>query len=254
MSRGRRAFSLWWSAHEILKHIYLYNNSRPSTTGIETAQQTRLGARGRVSLATLPALTTSFFASAITRFHTSHPHVDLVIHTNHSDQILEMLHDGLVKLGLLNWPIFSPFDLFPLLRLRERLIVTAHPKHPLSSRESIEPLELQSEECPFWLVDWGFEVRAWHAHLATTGSPVAEIPIHTAHELVLRGHGVALMARALVAADLAAGRLIELPVRDVPPFARESALVCLSREEPQLSAATRAFITLLSEEGQEFVQ
>src|SRR5260370_28021785 len=33
-------------------------------SGIETAQQTRLGARGRVSLATLPALTTGFFASA----------------------------------------------------------------------------------------------------------------------------------------------------------------------------------------------
>jgi DNA-binding transcriptional LysR family regulator len=77
------------------------------------------------------------------------------------------------------------------------------------------------------------------------------MPIHTAHDLVLRGLGVALLARPQVAADLAAGRLIELSVRDLPLFARESALVCLSREEPQHSTATKALITVLREEGRE---
>lgn len=221
-------------------------------TGVETAQQTREGARGRVSLATLPSLTTDFFAAAIAHFHTSHPLVDIVVHTNHSDQVLEMLYDGLVKLGLLNWPIFSSFELTPLLRFREPLLVVAHPKHPLTRREHVEGLELQREGQPFWLVDWGLEVRAWHARLAAGENSVTEVPIHTAHDLVLRGLGVALLARPLVAADLATGRLVELPVRALPPFARESALVCLSREQ-QLSAALSAFVAVLHEEGREFI-
>lgn len=223
-------------------------------TGVETAQQTRDGARGRVSLVTLPSLATSFFASALARFHTSHPQVDIVVHTNHSDQILEMLYDGLVKLGLLNWPIFSPFALTPLLHFREPLIVIAHPEHPLARKESVESSELSREGQPFWLVGWGHEVRTWHTRLAPVGSTITEVPIHTAHDLALSGHGVALLARPIVAADLDSGHLVELPVCDLPSFAREIALVCLSREELQLSAASRAFITMLREEGWKYVQ
>ncbi len=218
-------------------------------SGIEIARQTKQGARGRVSLATLPALTTVFVASAIARFHLGHPQVDLIIHTNHSDQILEMLYDGQVKLGLLNWPLFSSIELTPLLRFREPLIVVAHPVHPLAQKGSIASLDLVREGQPYWRVDWGPEVRTWHAHLSEAERPTTEMPIHTAHDLVLRGLGVALLARPHVAADLAAGRLIELSVRDLPLFAHESALVCLSREEPRLSTATRTFITVLCEEG-----
>lgn len=222
-------------------------------SGVEIAQQTKQGVRGRVSVATLPALTTGFVASAMARFHAGHPQVDLIVHTNHSDQILEMLYNGQVRLGLLTWPLFSSIGLTPLLRFREPLIIVAHPVHPLAQKESIASLDLVREGQPYWLVDWGPEVRIWHAHLIEASRTITEMPIHTAHDLVLRGLGVALLARPHVAADLDAGRLIELSVRDLPPFARESALVCLSREEPHLSTATRAFITALREEGWEFV-
>jgi DNA-binding transcriptional LysR family regulator len=222
-------------------------------SGVEITRQIKQGARGRVSVATLPTLTTGFAASAMARFYVDHPHVDLIVHTNHSDQILEMLYDGQVRLGLLNWPLFSPIELTPLLRFREPLIAVAHPSHPLAQKESITSLDLVREGQPYWRVDWGPEVRTWHAHLIEASRTITEMPIHTAHELVLRGLGVALQARPHVTADLTAGRLIELSMRDLPSFARESALVCLSREEPHLSTATRAFITVLREEGWEFM-
>jgi len=223
------------------------------TSGIEIAQQTKHGTRGRVSLATLPALATGFVTSAMARFHVEHPHVDMIVHTNHSDQILEMLYDSQVRLGLLNWPLFSPITLTPLLRFREPLIAVAHPTHPLAHKEHVTSLELVHEGQPYWRVDWGPEVRAWHTRQIEAARTIVEMPIQAAHDLVLRGLGVALLARPQVAADLAAGRLIALPVSDLPSFARESALACLNREEPYLSSATRAFITVLREEGREFL-
>ncbi|HET8845974.1 MAG TPA: LysR family transcriptional regulator [Ktedonobacteraceae bacterium] len=222
-------------------------------SGVEIARQTKQGVRGRVSIVTLPALTTGFVASALARFHAAHPYVDLIVHTNHSDQIQEMLYNGQVRLGLLAWPLFSPIELTSLLCFREPLIAVAHPGHPLTQKESLVSLDLVREGQPYWRVDWGPEVHAWHAHLIEASQTITEMPIHTAHDLVLRGPGVALLARPQVSADLAAGRLIELRVRDLPPFMRESALVCLSREETHLSTATRAFITVLREEGREFV-
>jgi DNA-binding transcriptional LysR family regulator len=222
-------------------------------SGVEIARQTKQGARGHVSVATMPALTTSFVASALARFHARHPHVDLLVYTNHSHHILEMLYDGQVKLGLLDWPLFSTIELTALLRFREPLIAVAHPSHPLARKERITSLELVHEGQPYWRVDWGPEVRAWHTHLMEVERPITEVPIHTAHELAVRGLGVALLTRSQVAADLKAVRLIELPIHDLPSFARESALVCLSREEPHLSTATRAFITVMREEGWEFL-
>ncbi|QBD76640.1 LysR family transcriptional regulator [Ktedonosporobacter rubrisoli] len=221
--------------------------------GIEIAQQTKQGARGIVSIATLPALTTDFVASAIARFYSDHPRVDLNIHTNHSDQILEMLYDGRVKLGLLNWPLFSRFGLTPILRFREPLIAVAHPSHPLAQERSITSQRMVSEGRPYWRLKWGPDANLWHARLITAGQTVTSIPVHSAHDLVLRGLGVVLLARPLVTADLAAGRLVELAVKDLPSFARESVLVCLSREESRLSTATRTFIAILREEGREFV-
>src|SRR5262249_38669386 len=118
---------------------------------------------------------------------------------------------------------------------------------------SITSLDLVREGQPYWRVDWGPEVRTWHTHLMEAERPITEMPIHTAHELILRGIGVALLARPHVAADLRTKRLVELPMRDLPSFARESALVCLSREEPHLSTATRTFIRVMREEGWEFI-
>lgn len=66
--------------------------------------------------------------------------------------------------------------------------------------------------------------------------------------------GAALLARSLVADDLAAGRMVALSVRDPPAFTWCSALVCLSREDPQLSSAYRAFVRILREEGRVYAQ
>lgn len=222
-------------------------------TGTEIVRQTKQGARGRVSLATLPAMTTGFVSSTIARFNASYTQVDLNIHTNHSDQILEMLYDDLVKLGLLNWPLFSPISLTPLLHFREPLVVVAHPAHQLAQRESLTSLDVVHEGNPYWQVDWETETRSWHTHLIGAEQALTALPIHTAHDLVVRGIGVALLARPLVTDDLTAGRLVELPVQDLPAFARESALVCLSRERQHLSNATRNFIDVLREEGRMFI-
>jgi DNA-binding transcriptional LysR family regulator len=77
---------------------------------------------------------------------------------------------------------------------------------------------------------------------------VLEVPIGMAHELVPRGMGAALLTRALAAADVAAGRLVEVAVRELPPLYRGSALARLAREE-HLPAAVAEFVAALREEG-----
>ncbi|MDQ2714110.1 MAG: LysR family transcriptional regulator [Chloroflexota bacterium] len=221
-------------------------------TGIENAQMTSRGARGRVTIGTLPSLTTGFFASALARLRTAHPHVGIFVHTGHAMQVAEMLHDGFVKLGLINWPFFSS-DLTPILHFQEPLIVVAHAHHPLARKGECAVAELEQESNPFLHVDWTMEVRFWQSRLLAEKGAAIEVPIHTAYDLVSRGIGAALLTRTLVASDLASGRLVEITVEGLPPFFRESALVRLTREE-KLPAAVQEFVGMLREEGRAFCQ
>ncbi|HET9221428.1 MAG TPA: LysR family transcriptional regulator, partial [Roseiflexaceae bacterium] len=92
--------------------------------GVEAARMTQVGQRGRVTVGTLTSLAGGFLASAIARFHTAHPQVELYMRTGNSDQVVEMLRDGVVKVGLITAPAQHP-DLTPLLHFREPLVLVA---------------------------------------------------------------------------------------------------------------------------------
>ena len=221
-------------------------------TGIETAQLTTRGERGRITIGTLPSLAGGFFASTLARLHTTHPQVSILVHTGHNQQIVEMLHDGFVKLGLMTWPFFSP-DLTPILHVQEPLIVVVHPTHPLASKAAVELRELEQAGNPFFHIDWNHEVRAWQSRLSLEyGTQVeVEVPPQTAYDLVLRGTGAALLTRTLVADDLIAGRLVEVTVEALPRLHRESVLVRFAQAE-KLSTVVNEFIRVLREEAGEF--
>ena len=217
------------------------------TEGAEAARLTQVGQRGRVTVGALPSLAGGFLASAIARFHTAHPHVELFVRSSHSDLIVEMLRDGLVKLGLVTAPLLNP-DLTPLLHFREPLVLVAPATHPLARAGSATIEEVARLGQPFLLVRWGPSMNPVLARIDMPAQPIVEVPIDTVQHLLRRGIGVAFLTRTLVMDDLAAGRLAEVAVRDLPPLFRESTLVCLARGGT-LSAAVNDFAAALREEA-----
>lgn len=215
--------------------------------GVETARLTESGQRGRVTVAAIPSLAGSFLAATITRFHQAHSQVDLLLKVGSSQQIMAMLADGIVRLGLISWPYFHP-ELKPLLRFRESLKLMVSAGHPLAGRESVTLEEVRRANVPI------FEVKLWVsidpslAQLAAQAQPLLDVPLDTARHLLLRGLGAALLTPLLVAEELAAGRIVALTISDVPPSFRDSALVHLARGGV-LSAAARAFVETMQAEA-----
>ena len=215
--------------------------------GVEAARLTQVGQRGRVTVGTLTSLAGGFLASAIARFHTAHPQVELYMRTGNSDQVVEMLRDGVVKVGLITAPTHSP-DLAPLLHFREPLVLVAPSDHPLARRGPVELGEVERESQPFLLVRWGPAMNPVLAQLDLQTKPTVELPIETVLHLLRRGIGAAFMTRTFVMDDLAAGRLVEVMVRDLPPLLRESTLVRPARRGA-LATATADFVAALREEA-----
>ncbi|MBO0792283.1 MAG: LysR family transcriptional regulator [Ktedonobacteraceae bacterium] len=216
-------------------------------TGVEVTHQSMQGKRGSIVIGTLPTLTTSFFSSTLVRLHATHPNLDITIHTAHNQQIVEMLLDGIIKLGFMVWPFFSP-ELTVLLHIQEPLLVVARADHPLVQRQPIAVSELEKLANPFLHVHWNDEVKHWKAQQRAAGTVGMDVPPQTAYDLVQQGIGATLLTHTVVANDLKEGRLVEIAVQGLPSFRRESVLVKHKRDD-RMPLHIKEFIRIFREEA-----
>jgi len=214
--------------------------------GVEVAHLTQSGQRGRVTVGTMQSLAGDFLASTIAHYYKTHPYVDVFVNTGHSDQIVAMLMDGIVKLGLIAYPFFNT-NLKSLLRFREPLKLMLPASHPLAERKEVTLDEVQQAGEPLFIVKWGPSSDPLISQLMTRAKPLIEIPFDTMRHLLLRGIGTALLTQTSVTEEVASGRIVAVTVSDLPPSFRDSALVCLAHGT--LSAATVDFIRVMQEEA-----
>lgn len=159
-----------------------------------------------------------------------------------------MLYERIVKLGLISWPFFNP-DLKLLQRFREPLVFIVGADHPLADKESVTLDEVRKVRGHLLMVKWSYSTYEFESFFQTR--PVVDLPIDTVRHMLLRSVGGAFLPRALVADELAAGRLVEVAVEGLPTGYRESVLVRL--KSGTMSAALDDFVAVLREEAYEFV-
>lgn len=214
--------------------------------GVAAAQLAEAGQRGRMTLGTIETLAGGFLPRAIARFHRTHPQVEIFVRTGHSDQVIEMLHDGLVKLGLVTWPLTS-LGLTSVLRFVEPLLLVASPAHPLARRRPVMLADVARDAAPLLVVRWGPLFSRLVLERLSAADQM-EAPLATVRALLLHGMGAAFVPRASVADEMASGRLVAIPIVDLPPVHRETALVRLAGEHA-LPAAAAAFVATLRDEA-----
>lgn len=249
--RGGRRIGLTERGEAFLP--YAERALRVLAEGVEVARLAEAGERGRVTVGVMESLAAIPLAPTVARILADHPAVELRVESGHSEQIAGMLRDGTVRLGLITAP-FLDADLVALVRLREPLVLVAGASHPLARLGPVALAEAVRAARPFLWVPWNREVVALRERLREeaggeeAGGEEAEVPIGTLRELLLRGTGAGYLTRALVTADLDAGRLAEVEVTDGPTLTRDSALVAPKRAaEPP--AAVRAFADALRREA-----
>jgi DNA-binding transcriptional LysR family regulator len=217
--------------------------------GIEAARLTQEGRRGRVSLGVLGSLAGAVAGPALAAFTAAHPDVDCLVRSGDHESMLALLLDGIIELALIAWP--CPPALEPELRalftLREPVVLAANSRHPLARQRRVTRREVMRLGRPFYRLRW------WQTHhpaidrLAEASGRSIELPLESAQYLVARGLGVGFFTRALIADDLQRGLLVEIPVRDMAPITRESALVRRIRTGPPSPASARLVALLRAE-------
>ena len=186
--------------------------------------------RGRIAIASLRSLVSPLITEPLLRFQQHYPGVDVVVNEGRQAQIVAMLHERDVEMGILCWPNIDPLlvDLVPLVIMRERvpLVVAPEIASRLPARPSIEDV--------LALVPRVISLRWWQAEPETAAALMrlaktsVELPTGPARRLAIKGEGLGFFVNSAVADDIAAGRLVEISPPDFEALHRDTAMVVRS--------------------------
>lgn len=210
------------------------------TAAVQEAQQ---GLRGRVTIGVLGSLARVLLAPALVKFQLHHPTVDCEIRANDHWQLIELLYDGVVELAIVTWPCVQPLttDLRALLHLREAVPFVVPSNHPFARRASVTQADIVASTTHFLPLRWWQILPPAVAQLAARAQYTLNVPSEVATYLVREGHAFGFFPEGYVADGLAREELVTVPVADLSPLYRESALVQLERHNG-LSAAMDALV------------
>ncbi|WP_224704707.1 LysR family transcriptional regulator [Devosia aquimaris] len=199
-------------------------------TAQEAREALRLAERGRVAIASLRTLVSPLITESLLRFQEKYPHVDVVVNEGRQSQIVAMLHERNVEMGILCWPNLDPLvvDLQPLVVMRERVPLVVAPE--IAAQLSAQP---EIDEV-LALVPRVISLRWWQAEpeqaaaLARMAQTSVDLPTGPARRLAMKGQGLGFFVQSAIAEDVAAGRLVEIAPTHFEPLHRDTAMVVRS--------------------------
>jgi DNA-binding transcriptional LysR family regulator len=200
------------------------------------------GDGGRLVLGAAPAASAYLLPSLVKRFQKAHPEVKVIVLTGHSEEVLEMVLRERVQLGLVR-ELGHP-DVVTVPISVDDVVLVVRPDHAFAAREAIPVDELDGARLiMFDRTTSYFELTSpFFRETGVVPRALMEVDnVEAAKKMVEHGLGAALLPRSAVAAELAAGSLIEIRITGAPPVQRTIAAI-RRRESVNPSALADAFL------------
>lgn len=182
-----------------------------------------IGTTSRIATYLLPIL--------LERYQTDMPQVEVSIQTGLSEQVMDMLHNGTIHVGLLNDPLDDDrWDKLPL--FKDHILLVCSPDHPLYAQyqrdhtfsvQSLQGIPVINAKNPSKyhrpLIEWLCTHQIVSKHHITVDN------IEAMKRLAARKVGVAFLPRMAVLREIKSGELIDIPFEQQQQFTRETFLV-----------------------------
>jgi len=206
------------------------------------------GGRGEIAVAAVEGLTHDFLPTVIERMLRSHPFVKFKVQTVGTHFIPRALADGESDIGIA-FAISGTPDIEQLAFGQFHIGAFMRPDHPLA--ESKEIALLDALAFPWILGNENLSIRPLlEPTLRTLGQSAPTIietsSLELMKKLTLRGIGITFQSVFGFEDDLAAKKLVHIPVAHNGPIFRDLSIQV--RKGRALSASTQAFIDLAAEE------
>jgi LysR family transcriptional regulator, low CO2-responsive transcriptional regulator len=202
------------------------------------------GARGgRLTLGVVS--TAKYFAPRLlVAFRKTHPDADLHLGVFNRETLVRQLGDNQIDLAIMGVPP-TDFETISAVFADHPHAMIAAADHPLAGRRRLEPAELADQ--PFLIREPGSGTRgAMERFFASHGVQLADTTEmgsnETIKQAVMAGMGLSFISEHTIGLELAAGRLVRLPVTGTPVM-RQWHVV--HRADKQLLPLTSAFLEFM---------
>jgi DNA-binding transcriptional LysR family regulator len=217
--------------------------------GRDALEQVRSASAGHLVIASAPAVSTYLLPEILARFVTAHPRVEVAVRTGHSEDVLRMVLRDEVQLGLGRALTHPEVELQPF--HEEQLVLVVAPAHAFARKGRVRMADVGGEQLiMFDRTSSYYEItQAAFLSAGVTLKQLMELDnIEATKKMVERGLGVALLPRASVVREVAAGQLRLVTIADAPPM-RRSIVAMRRRDAGPPSGVVAAFLTLLDVGG-----
>jgi DNA-binding transcriptional LysR family regulator len=204
------------------------------------------GATGRLVLGAAPAVSAYLLPGFVKRFSETHPEVRLVVHTGHSEEVLEMVRREQVQLGLVR-DLGHP-DVVATPVFEDEIVLVVPPGHAFVAADEIRVADLEAARLiMFDRTTSYFELTSpFFRDAGVVPKGLMEIDnVEAAKKMVEEGLGPALLPRSAVTDELETGRLVEVHVADAPEVRRT--ITAIRRRRPVApSTLAEAFLETIT--------
>jgi DNA-binding transcriptional LysR family regulator len=200
-------------------------NAERAIQSIEDGRQAltdlRSASAGRLALGAAPAVSTYVLPPVLKRFAALHPRVDVAVRTGHSEEILAMVLNDEVQVGLVRTIRHPDIEAKPL--YDDELVLVSNPSHRFARRGAVSLAEVGRERLiMFDRTSSYFELtQSLFLRAGLMARTVMELDnIEAAKKMVEEGLGVALLPMVSVAREIGTGVLSAIQILDAPPVTR----------------------------------
>jgi DNA-binding transcriptional LysR family regulator len=204
----------------------------------------RSGAAGRLAVGAGLTICIFILPGLLAAYRRRHPGVELHVRSGRTRDILQLLLDQQVDLGMVTSPVtHRQIETLPL--YRDRMLLVARPDHPLAVEGGpVDAAALGTQRLILFERGSGFRAyleEVFEAKGLLLRSDIELDSIEAIKEMVLAGLGISVVPEVAVAGELQTGTLVSLPLRDWPLMERTTSLILRRTAEPR-AAAVQAFI------------
>lgn len=179
----------------------------------------------------------------LTRFKARHPEFDITVRTGRAALIQQLVLDGSLQLGLVHGPLNPHPEAGTVVLAEERLVLVAHPQHPLAGAPCLTAPQLVDE--PFITPDrslgfWPLVEQFWASAGLVPRVIMETDSVEAAKRMVRHNLGVTVLPVTCVDQELANGALTAVPLAGSASLERQ--LLLIHRRDRAWSAAARSFL------------
>lgn len=205
------------------------------------------GTAGRLAVGASSTTATYVLPRYLRRFREEWPGVELSVHTGPSAQVGEMVAAGTVDVGVVTgYREQIGMVEIPLSDYATGVVV--YPEHPMAAAGARPVMAAELSGSPLILMEEGTNLRTYVDRLLSAAGVQERVTmeldnVEAIKKMIEARLGISLLPLVTVETEVAANRLVALPLADVPNAQRR--IAAIYRQDKYLTAALKAFLALL---------